>query len=142
MNTFCHEHFPDEPSIQNETTLLRRIPERHVYYDDNLQRFRPSSAAFEDDGDRDPMSVYLSNVLVSEGRDPATVLRGHSGYSLASITAGLAREHKQTVHPDPLRNETAHAVVCGVKKKAVKRMFAVNASWVVEPPAKEPASKC
>ncbi len=137
--TFCSENFPDDPSIPNATELLRRIPPWHVHFDANENRLRPSSAAFEDDGDDDPMSAYLSSVLAAESREPSTVLAGHEGYALASITAALAREHLQTVHPDPLPEETSHAAICGDKesgkKNAPKRKFALAARWVIAPPA-------
>jgi hypothetical protein len=138
--SFCSDNYPDDASISNSTNLLRRIPVWHVYFDQNLGRWRPSSAAFEDDSDTDPMSVYLSSVLTIENRQPSSVLAGHEEYSLASITAGLARANNQTVHPDPVPEETAHAVVCGDKGKksssAPKRQFAKNAEWVVlKPPS-------
>jgi hypothetical protein len=66
--TFCTDHYPDDPTIPDEADLLRRIPPRHFYLDQNLGRIRPSSAAFEDDDDEDPMSVYLSTVLKAENR--------------------------------------------------------------------------
>jgi hypothetical protein len=138
MTSFCLEHFPDDPSIQNESELLRRIPPRHFVRDDNLGTVRPSSAAFEDDDDNDPMSVYLATVLAAEHREASSVLAGHAGYALASITAGQAREKDQTVHPEPLPEEVSHAVVCGDKrsgnKKSAKKVFAISAKWVVRPP--------
>jgi hypothetical protein len=133
--SFCSENFPDDPSIADDTNLFRRIPSWHHFFDENENRWRPSSAAFEDDGDGDPMSVYLSTVLLGGNREPSDVLAGHQGYSLASITAGLARVNNQTVHPDPLPEESSHAVVCGDKvkgkKNAPKRQFAKAAAWVV-----------
>src|ERR1700674_870735 len=108
--SFCSENFPDDPTIKDDTSLLRRIPPWHRFFDQNENRWRPSSAAFEDDDEGDPMSVYLSTVLLRENREPSVVLAGHKGYSLASITAGLARRYSQTVHPDPLLEESSHAV--------------------------------
>jgi hypothetical protein len=139
MTSFCLEHFPDDPSVKDETELLRRIPPRHFFRDENLGLIRPSSAAFEDDDDYDPMSVYLTSVLAAERREVTCVLAGHDGYGLASITAAVAREKKQTVHPDPLPEETSHAVVCGDKRsgnnKSAKKTFAKSAKWIVAPPA-------
>ena len=86
------------------------------------------------------MSVYLLTVLLGENREPSSVLAGHEGYSLASITAGLARTHNQTVHPEPLPEESSHAAVCGdkgksSKKSAPKKQFALAAEWtVLNPP--------
>jgi len=133
--SFCSDNFPNDPSIQDDANLFRRIPPWHYFFDENENRWRPSSAAFEDDEDGDPMSVYLSTVLMRENREPSSVLAGHLGYSLASITAGLARSKDQTVHPKPLPEESSHAVVCGDKgkgnKSAPKKRFAMAAIWVV-----------
>jgi hypothetical protein len=141
--SFCSDNFPDDPSVPNDTSLFRRIPPWHHVFDENLNRWRPSSAAFQDDGDADPMSVYLSSVLTAEQRDPSTVLAGHVGYSLASISAGLARSKDQTVHPDPLPAESSHAVVCGEKgtnrKNAPRKAFALQAVWIVLNPPPAPA---
>lgn len=139
--SFCSENFPDDPSIEDGASLFRRIPPCHCIFDKNENRWRPSSAAFEDSDDGDPMSVYLSIVLLRENREPSVVLAGHEGYSLASITAGLARMHNQTVHPDPLPEESSHAVVCGDKgknkKSAPRKQFAKEAAWIVlDPPAR------
>jgi hypothetical protein len=133
--SFCTDNFPDDPSIEAETSLFRRIPPPHCVWDNNEQRYRPSSAAFEDDKDGDPMSVCLSSVLATEGREAASVLIGHEGYSLAAITAGFARANAQTVHPQPLPEESSHTLVCGEKRRggnnAPKRKFAKTATWVI-----------
>lgn len=138
MSTFCIEHFPDDPSIEDTADLLRRIPPAHFVPDGNSGLVRPSSAAFEDDNDADPMSVYLSTVLVANQREYASVLVGHPGYGLAAITAGMAREKNQTVHPDPIPEEVSHTVVCGNKRlggnNSAKKTFAHNARWVIPPP--------
>lgn len=52
---------------------------------------RPSSAAFEDDDDGDPMSVYRRDIIDSEGGTVARVMAGHEGFALASLTAGQVR---------------------------------------------------
>jgi uncharacterized OsmC-like protein len=137
MSTFCLEHFPDDPSVTDETDLLRRIPPWHLVKDKNSGAIRISSAAFEDDDEHDPMSVYLASILSANQRDASSVLIGHEGFALASITAGLAREKRQTVHPDPLAHESSHAVVCGDKRsggnKCAKKVFAKSAKWIISP---------
>jgi hypothetical protein len=139
--SFCSENFPDDQSIEDNTSLLRRIPPRHCIFDENENRWRPSSAAFEDDDDGDPMSIYLSTILFQEKRELSDVLVGHDGYSLASITAGLARANNQTVRPDPLPEESSHGVVCGDKgknkKSAPKKRFAMAATWIILDPPTE-----
>lgn len=83
--------YTDDATIADEAILLRRIPPRHLVYDENLMRWRPSSAAFENHPDGSPMSVLLADVLRTSGRNAADALRGHEGFALAAITAGLAR---------------------------------------------------
>lgn len=129
----CGTRFPNDPAIPDNEVLCRRVPPWHFFLDENLGRVRPSSAAFEDDDDGDPMSVYLFGVVQAEQRSAESLLNGHAGYALSGLTAGLAREHRQTVHPDG-RGDSAHAVVCGPKTDRTRRNFARSSHWVVPPP--------
>jgi hypothetical protein len=129
----CTE-FPDDSSIANDVALLRRIPDRHFHFDQNERRWRPSSAAFEDDEDGDPMSVYRKDLIDLEGGDVRRVMAGHPGFALASLTAGQVRSRNQTVSPRPLPEESSHVGVCGPKPKSVTRWFAKAAEWVISPP--------
>ena len=95
-----------------------------------------SSAAFEDDADGDPMSVYRRDVIDSEGGDVRRVMAGHARFALASLTAAQVRSKRQTVFPDPLPEESSHAKVCGPKPESVRRWFASEAGWVIPPPGK------
>ena len=113
--------------------LLRRVPPKHLYLDENLGRWRPSSAAFEDDGDGDPMSVYRRDVIEAKGGDVRRVMVGHEGYALAFLTAGQVRPKSQTVHTDPLTEESSHTQVCGPKPKSTCRWFAKKAEWAITP---------
>jgi len=116
--------------------LLRRIPPRHFHFDENLGRVRPSSAAFEDDEDGDPMSVYREDVIHSEGGEASRVLVGYGGFAVASLTAGQFRSRTQTVFSDPLPEESAHCEICGPKPKATRRWFAQQALWAIAPPGR------
>ena len=131
----CALKFTNDPKVADSVALLRRIPHWHFYFDRRLGRKRPSSAAFEDDGDGDPMSVYRLDVVESEGGDAQRVMAGHPGFALASLTACQARSRLQTVFPDPQPEESSHTKVCGPKTDAVRRWFASQAVWVIEPPA-------
>ena len=131
----CARNFPDDPAVADEVKLLRRIPERHFHFDNNLGRIRPSSAAFEDDQDGDPMSVYRQDVIESEKGDIERVMIGHEGYGLASLTAGQVRSKLQTVFPAPLPDESSHAKVCGPKPRGTRRCFSRQAAWVIAPPS-------
>lgn len=82
------------------------------------------------------MSVALADIVVGSGGTPKAYLADHKAYALASITASLARSSKppQSVCPDPLPDQPAHALVVGPKPKSPSRRFAVEAVWVIKPP--------
>ena len=122
--------YEDDPTIGHDAELWRRIPPWHFYRDPNDGSTRPSSAAFEDDSDHDPMSI----VLGEECAGPASVLAGHDSYALAAFTARLAREKGQKLVRDPLPDEPAHGLVVGTKTTSTRRAFAKHSRWVVEPP--------
>lgn len=130
----CARNFPDDPTVADATALLRRIPPWHFVPDEKLGRTRPSSAAFEDDEDGDSMSVYRRDVIEAEGASVERVMVGHTGFGLASLSAGQVRSKNQTVFPDPLPEESSHAKVCGPKPTGVRRWFAKQAIWVIPPP--------
>lgn len=130
----CARYFPDDPAVTNEAGLLRRIPPWHFYFDPKLKRMRPRSAAFEDDEDGDPMSVYRREVIDSERGDVQRLMIGHQGFALACLTAGQIRSKRQTVFPDPLPEESSHSKICGPKPEGVRRWFATEAVWATAPP--------
>jgi hypothetical protein len=121
--------FTDDPTIINADLLLRRIPPTWWIYDEALQRKRPTTAAFDDP----EMSVALASELQSLGQPLTAPLRGHDGFALVSIDAGLARTCGQAVCKDPLPDDPAHGLVVGKKTESVKRKFARNCTWVVPP---------
>ena len=127
-------NFPDDPTVADSVALLRRIPHWHFHFDARLGKVRPRSAAFEDDDDGDPMSVYRRDIIEGEGAAVRRVMIGHGGYALASITAGQFRSKQQTVFPDPLPEEASHAKICGPKSEGTRRWFAKQAEWVIAPP--------
>lgn len=129
----CAEMFPNDPAVAHEAALLRRIPPWHFYYDKKLGRTRPRSAAFEDDEDGDPMSVYRHSVIDLEGGDVRRIMVGHQGFALASLTAGQFRSKDQTVFPDPLPEESSHTKICGPKSESARRWFATQSAWVIAP---------
>ena len=106
----------------------------HFYYDQTLERYRPSSAAFEDDSDGDPMSVYRNDVITAEQSTVERVMVGHEGFGLVALEAGRLRSKQQTIFPNPLPEESSHAKVCGPKTASRRRGFAKQALWVIPPP--------
>ena len=127
------QQFHDDAAILDRAILWRRIPPAWVVWDGNLGRMRSSSQAFQDHPDGSPMSVLLSDMMLSSGRGPEAAIEGLPGFYLASLTAGLARQSKQGVAPDPLPTEPAHAVVFGKKTSGVRNRFATESQWVIPP---------
>lgn len=129
--------YKDDETISNDCLLLRRIPSKpnlNIVWDGNKQCYRPSSASFENHPNGSPMSIVLSDALDESNRPYESVLQGHdSGFSLAAISAGLARQCSQLVTRDPLPEEPAHGLVVGEKPKSVCRKLAKNAQWIIEP---------
>lgn len=131
----------DDATIEDDERLLRRVPPWQIVWDDNLQKSRPSSAAFDDDSQGDPMSVYLTSILNQMGYTAAHTLDGHDpGFAVAAVSAGALRDEQQVVLRDPEPGapphicDPAHALVAG--KKATKRRSRIGkrASWAVAPP--------
>ena len=122
--------YQDDPTILNDDPLWRRIPDSHWVYDENVGRARPSSDAFRDDPDGEPMSVFLGR----ETANVAAILVGHDNYKVAFVSAGFARQLKQIISRDPSDDFSSHAVVVGDKRKSGRdKKFAKAAVWVVGP---------
>lgn len=124
--------YTDDPTILDDAELWRRIPPWHVVSDENIGDIRPSSAAFEDDPNGEPMSAYLAD----ECKDPHIALADHESFGLVAITAGLARECKQIIVRQPAVGPPGHVVLIGKKTDSVRKKFARAAAscWVVRPP--------
>ncbi|HVX60815.1 MAG TPA: hypothetical protein VHC19_09440 [Pirellulales bacterium] len=135
----AEQNYIDDSSIADVAVLWRRIPPWHFVLDENIGRFRPSSAAFENHPNGSPMSVVLADEVAASGRSPQDVLAGHARFALAAFTAGLARQCQQGVMREPLLEEPAHAVVFGEKRKRIRQLLAKSATWEV-PPGDEPGN--
>jgi hypothetical protein len=130
----CLQEYPDDAATLNEHQMLRRVHPKQVIFDSNMGRSRPSSAAFEDDRDRSPMSMYSRAVIDATGGDILRVMAAHPGYSLVGLSAGDLRSRDQTVHSDPLPDEPAHALICGAKTDSNRKFFYQHSVWVIPPP--------
>ncbi len=125
----------DDLSIRDNSDLLRRIPfvkGSQVVWDDNVKRYKPSSAAFNNTTGSNSMSIVLAEKL-EKGRKPSDVVMGYDNNCLISFKARVARENNQRIIHDALPDEPAHGSVIGEKSKKVKRALAKASVWVVEP---------
>ena len=113
----------DHPAIAADAELWRWINPEFW----NPKTDRPSSQAFQNSrgSGGTSMSVLLADLVRASGRGPADVVTGKlDGYGLVSFTAGLAREFKQGIVPDPKDDEPAHALVVGLKPRPWRHQFA------------------
>lgn len=125
--------FRDDPSISDDSALWRRISPKWIVPDESGSGYRISSQAFQNHPADESMSVHLAEEMARNGLSASDAVKAFPGYSLVSITAGLARECSQRVARDPLPDDPAHAVVDGKKTKAVRRRFSNEARWVIPP---------
>lgn len=127
----------DDPTIENDERLLRRIHPEQIVADDKSGGYRVSSAAFN----AVHMSVDLHSSLIAAGRDVTSCVRAHEGFGLVAITAGLAREKGQAVYKEPVEGNDAHGIVEGKKPPSVKNAFTAQCEWVIDirpaPPSKD-----
>ena len=134
--------YRDDENIANDVRLFRRLPLEWVIRDENLNCHRPSSQAFNNSQDGSPMSVFREDVLNSEGRTPSSVLAGtYSNYGLASLTAEVVRREGQGIAPDPLPDETSHALVFGSKPPKLRKRLAKAAELVIMPQQMQPETQ-
>jgi hypothetical protein len=122
-----NSEYIDDLTILNVAELWRRIHPNQIVPDDNIGDYRPSKAAFKDSS----MSVQIAEILFSNGLSPSDALKKYPGYSLASITAGQARDLRQGVRRNPLPDDLAHALVFGKKTDSISKKLAKGSKWVI-----------
>jgi len=79
------------------------------------------------------MSVFLGQEVIASGRDENSIIVGHNGFHLASVTAGFARELKQGIMREEETGGPAHAEVFGRKTKSISGKFAKSSIWIIAP---------
>lgn len=135
----------DDPSIENDWRLFRRIPlivggiHAQIVWNENSNSWEPSSLAFNSHPD-DPraFSVHLEPVLVENGLGPESVIVDPSKFALVAFTAGQVREQKQLIRRVPIDGEPAHAHVIGDKTGGVRKRLKRCAVWVIAPTLQPP----
>jgi hypothetical protein len=118
----------DDPSIDNEKVLWRRVPKDWIVFDNSLNRYRPTSQVFQNTSGTDGMSVNMADETTIEA-----TLKGCEKMLLAQFEAALARELGQGIIRMPLETNLAHCEVIGEKTKSVRERFAKDCQWVIGP---------
>ena len=119
------EHDGDDASIRDDESVLRRVAENFIIYDENTQRLRPSTQAFLQDGRDGLVSVYLSSDTT-----PSEVAAGGPERYMASIGVGFLRELGLGIVRDPTSGGPGHCVITGRKTRGRLNRIVQNAEWV------------
>jgi len=129
------KQYTDDKSIADADELWRRIFPGWVVPDQNVGGLRISSQAFEDSKDGTPCSIFIAQTVVDGGRSAHDLLAGFDGYSMAALSAGVARDNRQAVCRDERPEEPAHGAIVGKKTKPVKNALAKYATehWFIPP---------
>lgn len=117
------------------------MPHWNVVYDPKAGGCRPSSAAFEDDEDADPMS----GCLAGEQTSLAALLHGHDDFGVVAFPMSAARDKGLGVNRAPLAGEPDHVLIIGKKTDGVRKALVKAARWVHPLPlvlCKAPDGKC
>lgn len=116
----------DDPSIENEILLLRRVPPAKA------KRNSDGTLRIPSDTFRDSRGQCSVDQML-DGGQPERTLQGHDGYGLAAISVGDLREEGFGVIPDPLPDEPNHSLITGCEKRTRRQRLARRAHWLKEP---------
>ena len=119
------EHDGDDASIGNDETVFRRVPENWAIFDENIQKCRPSTQAFLQDGPDGLVSVYLSSETT-----PEEVARGGPEKYMASVKVSVLRGQRLGLVRDPSSGGPGHCVITGRKTRGRLNQIVQQAEWV------------
>jgi hypothetical protein len=119
------DHF-DDPNIPDQGRVFRLVSLNVIVPKDDGTAM-VSSGAFKDL----ELSVNLEGVMQPAGRGPQDSLRSKPNDLLVGFTAGVCRQHRQLVGPDPTPEEPAHGYVFGTKTLPIRRALRSAVEWIV-----------
>ncbi len=118
------------PNLADDDELWRRVPPEKIIFNATLGTFRPSKDCFNDHPNRTPMSAFLAR----ECRNPQLALEGNEGFALVAIKVKTIHECNQIIVSAQGDNlPPGHVHVTGKKTDSVRKKFAKECCWVVEP---------
>lgn len=115
-------HDCDDDTIRSDESVLRRVA--GYVYDENLERNRPSTQSFLQDGRSGLVSVYLNSETT-----PDTVAGGGPEEYLASIEIGVLRRQGLGIVRDLSSGGPGHCVITGRKTKGRLNQIVKQAQW-------------
>ncbi len=120
---------PDDATIPDDAIVWRFVSPHQIVTGKDGEGVQPSTGAFDDSSDGDPMSA----VLASEGRDAASIVPTTCpGAGVVAFTAGYLRSLGLELERAPEPDEPDHIVVRGKKTKSVTKALKRAADWVVQ----------
>jgi hypothetical protein len=117
---------PDDSTISDEEVIWRRVHEKEVTPDDNLNKKRPSSATFLQKDQLTDLSVYIASEASSID---AVMQEGNQKY-LVSLSAKFIRSLDLGIIRDKATGGPGHAAITGNKTHKKRSAMAKNAEWV------------
>ena len=122
----------DDPTIDGDVKLFRRIHLTQIVEDGDTGNARVSSGAFRDK----ELSVNIEQLLIAEGYEPDHCLRKHPHHKLVAFKTGAARALGQSVYGDPQADDQSHGIVDGNKnRKKIHDGLREASIWVIPPAA-------
>lgn len=123
----------DDPTVEDQTPLYRRVPPAHWKKVGNEYIVRDGAFKNFPNPERKRMSVVLGDTLEQLDRDTESVRNSQLDYGVIAITAKVARDEEQRIERSPRDDEPAHGDVYGDKPTGRRKEFASQAVWVVYP---------
>lgn len=98
----------DEAEINDEDTIIRRVPAQHIVWDENggQRRRRISSALYaKSTGPQDGMSVDIEALMLKDGVDPPGYVTSDEFPGAVSFSAAQVRALDLTIGYDPIKDD-------------------------------------
>lgn len=98
----------DDPEILDENTIIRRVPELQLVWDENggRRRRRISSGLYsKSSGPKQGMSVDIEQLMLADRVDPATYVVSEEFIGAVAFAAGDVRALELLVGRDPIRDD-------------------------------------
>ena len=136
----------DEPEIQGDDRIIRRIAEHHLTPDKNFGDTRVSSQAFKPSSDGSGLSVDIEKLILADGKDAKEWLITPPFIGAVSFQASTARNFGLKIGYDPIKDHPTlpdnpyHGAVWGPDPKphrisdGLQKKMLRSSTWYVEIP--------